>query len=349
MKLLTVSRMRTRRKCAEKERLSYVEGWSKVRDDEALHVGGLVHEGLEAWLNATIVFGDPDNWLLEALAAVAGKAYDPFAQELVNALLGGYHRRWYRTPLKVVGAEEEFLAHLVNPDTEKRSRTWLLAGKIDGRIRIGGELYILEHKTTSESIDDALAPYWRKLDMDHQVSAYFLGAEAIARNETEIPRGCLYDVIKKPGLQPLKATPPENRKYTKPKVDKKTGEVLEPARLYKGQREEDETPEDYGRRVREKLDEDLTAWFQRRAVPRTESQLREFLEDAWTLARELHESHRRGRASRNPEACHAYGTCEFWDVCAGGLRPEEHPDRFVRRERPHPELSDELVTEAEES
>ena len=342
MKILTVSRLRTRRACARKEYLAYQRQVSPVVEEEALHVGTLVHEGLETWLRE-FRRGNADGALPAALERVAGRGRDWPTQIKVDEMLRGYHLRWQDAHLEVVGAEEEFSIPLLNPETLRESRTWRLAGKIDGRVRIEGQLFILEHKTTSEYVDEPDAPYWSKLDMDHQVSAYFLGAESIAADESEVPRGCLYDVLKKPGQVPLKATPPELRKYTKAKIDKKTGATLEPSRLYANQREWDESPEEFLLRVREEIEANLYTYFVRRLVPRTESQLKEFLEDAWATAREMHDTHRRGFAPRNPEACHAYGRCIFWPLCSTGMDPEESSD-YVRRASPHPELSDALVS-----
>lgn len=342
MKILTVSRMRARHACPRKEQLGYVECVAPVLEEEALHVGDLVHRGLEAWLVAHRFASDGDSALRSALDVVEGRARDWPTEIKVEEMLRGYDQRWHDEPLQVVGAEEEFCVPLINPETMRESRTWMLAGKIDGRIRIRGELFILEHKTTSEYVEDPSSPYWAKLDMDHQVSAYYLGAEAIAADDSEIPRGCLYDVIKKPGQIPLRATPPELRKYTKEKVDRKTKEILEPSRLYKGQRENDETPEEFRARIRKDIEEKLELYFVRRLVARTETQLKEFMEDAWATARETHETHKRGFAPRNPDACHAYGRCKFWNICSAGVDPKASED-FQILDRPHPELSDEIV------
>ena len=55
--------------------------------------------------------------------------------------------------------------------------------------------------------------YWARLRMDGQVTAYYLGAEALGTP----PVGCLYDVIARPMLRPADATPLESRRYTKGK------------------------------------------------------------------------------------------------------------------------------------
>lgn len=308
MNLLTVSRLRAYRKCARYERLTYVDGWRPARDAEALAFGSLIHAGLEGWWLAHIA-GQRETALAAAISRVAGEASDPFTQVRIEELLRGYDSRWRDQTLTAVGVEDEFRAPLLNPETMRASRAWKLGGKIDARAMDGDRRLIVEHKTTSEDISPA-SDYWLKLQMDHQVSIYTIGAEALAWP----PDGCLYDVIKKPALRPLEV----NSRRAAP-----------------------ETPDEYRVRVRAAIEEEPARWFQRREIPRTESQLKEFLDDAWQQSRSMSDDHRAGRAPRNPEACHQFGKCQFWSICSTGLRPEEHPDLYRRITRVHPELNEE--------
>lgn len=330
-KLLTSSRMRKVRDCARLEYMSYVERWKPVKLSEALRVGTLIHLGLEQWLAARFD-GHPDEAFDRAMAAVEGRAVDAYEQARVEEMLWGYDLRWHAEPLEVFAVESEFRGPLLNPETMAASRTWELAGKIDGIVRApDGRLLVMEHKTAGEEIDDAASPYWLKLQMDHQVSIYFLGAEVLGYRV----EGCLYDVLKKPGLRPLRATPPEQRKYRK-----------DDGRLYAGQRETDETPDEYRARLRAEIEGNLARYYVRREVPRLSSQLEAAMQDFWSTASMMRELHKAGDAKGrhvvpgNPESCHRFGTCPFFEVCAAGVKPEEHPDRFQQSEHAHPELSE---------
>ena len=95
--------------------------------------------------------------------------------------------------------------------------------------------------------------------------------------------------------------------------------------------------------MREAIAAEPDRYFQRRMVPRTESQLKEFLEDAWAQGRSMRDDHLAERSPRNPEACHAYGTCPFWLVCSTGSRPEDHIGFYHRRDWSHPELTPEVA------
>lgn len=321
--LLTHSRLRAFRKCPRYEFLTYGEAWRAVKEDENLAFGTLWHTGMEAWWNCH-KDSRQDQALAMALAATADRALDPFAQIRCEELLRGYDARWGDQDYTVLDVEREFRAPLINPKTMQPSRTWRLAGKVDVRIlNGGGRLLITEHKTSSEDIRPA-ADYWLKLQMDHQLSIYTVGAETLGPS----PEGCLYDVVYKPAHRPLLATPVEDRKYTK-KENK----------LYANQREHDETPDEYRARVREAIEEDPERFFQRREIPRIESQLRDFLQDAWAQGRNMREAYLAGRAPRNPDACFNMGKCLFWEVCSTGMDPAEHPDKFRRAAHPHEELT----------
>jgi hypothetical protein len=319
--LLTISRMRTRRDCQRKHRLMYLDGWRPVKQDEAQSFGSLVHTGLEAWWR-----GEGNARLIDTLEAIAGKGADPFEQVAAEELLTGYHAWWGPSADRydVLAVEETFLVPLLNPETGAPSRTWVLAGKVDGvvRDRHTGSLLILEHKTTTENFADAADSYWTKLAMDFQVSQYFLGAEGLGHSA----EGCLYDVLLRPRQKPLKATPEESRKYTAK------------GQLYANQRAEDETSEEYRLRVRADIETSPAKYFARKEIARTDRDIVEYLGDVWSEGRAMRDAELAGRHPRNPDSCDRYGRCPFWNICAYGLNPADHPELFERVENVHPEL-----------
>lgn len=360
--LLTSSRLRCFRTCARLHQYTYIEGWRPAKEPEYFRVGSLVHTGLECWWKAvannhalpgrpcgidgcggtTEASGlcgicdwhggdvaDPLDW---ALSAVQGLCFDPYEQVRVEEMLRGYHLRWFGEADRydVLAVELTFDAPLLNPKTRAASKTWRLAGKIDAivRRREDGHVLVVEHKTCGESIDDESDHYWGTLALDHQCSAYVIGAEAHGYKVDEI----LYDVLRKPAQRQLLATPEADRKYTKPTK-------TEPARLYSNQRERDETVEEHRARVRETMDAAPERFFQRRPVPRTESQIADFLADAWAFGRTMREMEIAERAPRNPEACHRFGTCGMWGVCSTGTHPSDHPEQFKQVENVNQELA----------
>lgn len=321
--LLTASRLRSYRTCSRYHFLRYVEGWRPTRTSEALRIGSLIHLGLEAWWT-TPTDSHEDDRLANAFFAVAGKAFDGFEQAKVEEMLRAYDARWCDSfeVYEVLGIETPFNAPLLNPETMHPSRTWTLAGKMDGviRRRSDGRILVLEHKTTVEDITYDSQDYWAALAMDGQISQYVLGAESLGHKVDEV----LYDVLRKPMIRPLLATPVESRKY---KAD---------GTLYANQRDRDETPDEYRARLREVLAD--PKYLARHSVPRTLGQVEEFLYDAILQSASMRESARTGRSFKNPEACHRMGTCSFWSVCSTGSTPDTFPADFVKHEDVNPEL-----------
>lgn len=317
MKLLSHSRLKSARKCKRLHRYEYQLGYRPVETAEVLRFGTLIDHGLAAWWREP----NREARLDAALAAVAGEA-NPFDRVRAEVLLTGYHFRWVEEPYEALAVRAKFEMPLINPATGAASRTWRLRGEIDLVVRHipTGRVLFIEHKTTSEDIVPG-SVYYRRLRMDSQVSVYFDGAKALDFNV----EGCLYDVLGKFGQRPLKATPPELRKYTKPTK-------AEPVpRLYANQREADETPEEFRARLMEAVAEAPHDFFQRADVVRLDSELDEARFDVWQLGRELHEAELADRAPRNPDACAQPGRiCPFFAVCSGEASLED-PALFTRR------------------
>lgn len=125
--LLTVSRLKVWRDCRRKHRLMYLDGVRSATPGEALRFGSLIHTGLEGWWKS-----DGDR-LKDAIRAILGRGYDEYDQVAAEELLLGYHNRWGADErYEVLSVEESFFVSLVNPETGASSRTWSLAGKLDG-------------------------------------------------------------------------------------------------------------------------------------------------------------------------------------------------------------------------
>src|SRR5690606_24888809 len=232
----------------------------------------------------------------------------------------GYHHRWKGEPLEPVETEVQFRFHVYHHvDGDLLDA---MGGQIDNLVRDTrtGQIFLVERKTSGDDITPG-SDYWRALAIDHQVSTYYAGAAALGYEVA----GCIYDVIGKPRLRPQLATPPEKRRYTKD------------GRLYAGQRETDETPDEYRDRILEAIERDPNAYFQRGIVARDGREMvryRQDLQDAITLIKS-------GMTTRNPTACRRYGRlCEFFDVCSGAADLTDET-RFRRVETIHEELQEE--------
>jgi hypothetical protein len=170
--------------------------------------------------------------------------------------------------------------------------------------------------------------------MDRQIGVYLRAAQHLGMDV----RGIGYDVIGRPQLRPLKATPPESRKYTKPTK-------TEPARLYANQRDRDETPEEYGERCLAAIAAEPDAYYQRAIPVRLFQEQHECAVDVWQTAQAIRDARRLNVFPRNPDACFTWSrACDFLSVCAGDV-PIDDPLLFRREERAHEELEEIFETD----
>lgn len=208
-------------------------------------------------------------------------------------------------------------------------------------------VYVVEHKSTGEECRPG-SPYWKRLVLDTQVSNYDEGARSLGHADL---RGVIYDVVRKPGTRPSKATPPEAREYTKPKdrsckecrkkkpasaaphielVENDDGTTREVAcvdgrivtdpggRLYANMRAEDETPEEYFWRLIAEISSDPEKYYQRGEVVRMKDERDANAANTWAIGEQIRTAQKTGRWPQNPDACDQYGSfCAYWPVCAG--------------------------------
>jgi hypothetical protein len=279
---------------------------------------------MEAWWRPGSSLGDA----LAALRTHATPETDAYELARAEVMLEGYDARWNDEELESLAVEAEFRAPLLNPETGAASRTWERAGKLDVVVSDGqARVLVMEHKSSAEDIAPG-SSFWSRLRMGGQSAGYLRGAEALGY----APEGVIYDVARKPDLRPLKATPPEQRKYTK-------ATKTEPSRLYANQREADETVDEYRERLRAAIAEAPDYYYQRGTVVRLEAQMAEADRELWLLGQTLREAHRLELAPRNTDACQRYSsTCAFFSICAGEASADD-ARLFKRLEWAHSELT----------
>ena len=346
--LITASRLRKFRTCKRAHLYGYDMAVRAIRQGEALRFGSLFHDGLEAWWIAKMLakHGAPPA-LRSALDAVQRKLKDSDGElnefDLVKAeeLLTGYDARWADEVIEVLAVECQFEAPLVNPETGAASRTYRIAGKIDAVAKAAdGLVYIVEHKTTTMDATPG-SEYWKRLNIDGQISMYYNGAAALGHDVA----GCIYDVATRPTMRPKTATPEGERKYTTRASKLKDGTVRPVGSLHANQRDRDETPAEFRERVRAAICAEPDRYFVRGMVVRLDGEMEDHAWDTWHTARHMREVELSGRAVRNPDACVQFNrTCDYFDVCCGTASLDD-PAQFTRGDSSHPELS----TEAKEA
>jgi len=339
VQVITKSRLAAFNACQRLHHIQYNQGYRTLAPRELADWGTVFHAGLDAWWTAYMEDSRPATPLLalsnaQAVmqAARVGLAVDDFAMAKAEVMMIAYDTRWASTmgEWEVLGVEVEFIATIPG---RKRLR---VAGKLDKvlRRRATGRVLFGEHKTTGVDLTEG-STYWQRLRMDPQVSIYHRGMAALGYDDLE---GCLYDVVDRPSIKPLKATPVDLRKYTQAKPATKN-KPAEPSRLYAKQRESDETVDEYRERLAGLVGAEPDAFFARAEVIRLEGELEASDADVEETALQIRAGSQTGVAPRNPGNCFLYNRpCDFLDACSG-IASLDDETRFRREEKQHPELS----------
>lgn len=201
--LLTHSRQASFKTCRKQNWYAYEQGIRRVTDSRALRMGTAYHAGVEQLGKGL------------GLAAACEAARDAYYLmpenhdeyewaiecETVVRLLCGYEWRWSNVEIKDVATEQSFELPLRNPQTNKTSRLFNLAGKIDGIVELeDGRLAVKECKLLGDDISDD-SDLWPRLRIDPQISQYVVAARRLGFKVDCV----LYDVARKPtiGANPI--------------------------------------------------------------------------------------------------------------------------------------------------
>ena len=143
------------RNCRKACEWRYLKELVPLEKDHNLSFGSMIHECLELWHR--------ERDLAKVLDHI-DRAYPNRAQDegelgdwhLATAMMKGYAARYQEEEFEVVGLEQPFEDKIINPATGASSRSFTLAGKVDGIVRRGDEHFLLEHKTASQVDADYL-------------------------------------------------------------------------------------------------------------------------------------------------------------------------------------------------
>lgn len=275
------------------------------------------------------------NCALAVIDAACATASD--SQLLVAAkcrgLIRGYHRRWMDSPYLVADVEYLVRSDLFNPETNRKSRTFTVAGKIDTRFEMDGKLIVVDHKTTSEDISDPLSPYWRQLVIEAQPTHYIL-LEWLNGRRVD---GALWDVVRKPQIRPSRLSKAEMKTISFTK--EYCGSRLTDEMIVEVQATERESLSLFEMRLAQDCTTERPQWyFQRRAIPRLESEIHEHAVDLWGHGQEILHARATERWPRNSGACMLYKTpCRYLGICSGHDAPDS--ENWLRKPQVHNELA----------
>lgn len=329
--------------CRRKFFFEYEMGLRRTVDAKPLRMGTAWHNGLDALKQGRTI---------DEAATVARDCYQSIPdgfdaadwemeRETIVAMLAGYAWRW-SDPFKVIATEQAFNLPMVNPETNSASKLFQLAGKIDGIIEWDGRLLILEHKTVSEDI--ALdGDYWRRLQMDSQVSIYTYAARQLGYDVS----GVLWDAARKPTIKPTAVPVLDdlgakivldargNRVKTAKGDWRQTGSTAEGYVL----QTRPMTPEEWGNRVLNDITERPEHYFARVEIARLDQDITEAISELWDLQKSLREAQRQEAWYRTvtSDTC---PWCAYFGICGSRWQPDQPlPEGFSFLADVHPELT----------
>lgn len=378
---LTHSQIQTAKTCLRKHALAYEHLIRKEQPDKALHIGEAVHVGLDARaraLNSGLQYEETTAACIKAavdsydahLLPISHEGYPAMltARTAMITLLNAYCWRYRDADIgmKIIASELPFEVPIINPETNRSSRTFRLAGKIDKIVQLhDGRLALMEHKTVGRDIGPE-TDYWKRLIIDSQISTYYVAALELGYKIDTV----LYDVLRKPESNPIELTQSATRhlletseyvarpnRFMEPTLLGNVGRIVksegeppssilidgEDAEVIQGAKNNfaiRETLGLYAMRLTQDMSLRHEYYFGRREIPRIEKDLDEFRFELWEEAKRIHFHRQRGIWPRNTQACIGFGRCPYFDLCTSGFEPAQStlPMGYYVASTPHEEL-----------
>jgi hypothetical protein len=311
------------RNCRKAAQWRYVLDLVPMERDRNLAFGSLAHECLEIWhrtrdLAATLDHVD---------RACANRAQDEEQRRtwhLATAMLRGYAARYPTEDFEVVALEKKFEGEILNPATGAASRSFVLAGRVDGIVRVGNEHFLLEHKTAA-TLD---ASYLDRLWTDFQITLY---AHYVEQALGIRIAGVLYNILVKARLQ-------QSAGETEIEFEARRAELIAKSKTGKSsaQRRMPETDEEFQARLAAKYAE--PGIFHRETLYLSRDQFDTLRAELWELTQAYLDARRRGVFYQNTSFCFQYGRpCPYFALCRSGGSTNVI-DNFYERVPPHQEL-----------
>lgn len=295
------------RNCRKACEFRYLHHLSPIRKDGNLAFGSVIHECLEIWHSSR----DMVKVLDHIDRTYSDRAFDANQKRdwhLATAMMKGYANRYPREEFEVVALEKTFEGKITNPESGRTSRNFVLAGKVDGIVKIGDEHFLLEHKTAGQ-IDSA---YLERLWTDFQITLY---AWYIEQTMDIRISGILYNVLVKARLQQsLGETEAEFQARRDELIAKsKTGRSSATRRM-------PESDQEYQDRLAEKYADQ--SMLHREMLYLSRDRFTELQHELWELTQAFNDARRRGMFYRNTSYCfHFNRPCAYYPLCSSGENP----------------------------
>ena len=312
------------RNCRKACEWRYLKELVPLERDPTLAFGSVIHACLELWHR----YRDLDRVLAHINVTYAERQGDERQRadwHLASAMMKGYAARYAVEDFDVVTLEEPFEGAIINPISGVASRSFSLAGKVDGIVKLNGQYFLLEHKTAS-LIDSG---YLERLWGDFQIQLY---CWYIEKTQGLRISGIVYNILAKAKLR-------QRQGETEEEYQERCAELIAKSKTGKttAQRKMPETDEEYQARLAEWYAQPDA--FHREMLFVSRDQFHTLRTELWELTRSFLDARRRGIFYQNTSMCFTYGRpCAYFPLCRSGGNPNVIAN-YYRHETPHSELA----------
>ena len=311
------------RNCRKAVDWRYQQQLVPLQRDRNLHFGSLIHECLQAWHQRR----DLDEVLALITKLCPNHLQDDNQRRdwhLAIAMMKAYAVQYATEGFEVIALEKNFEGPIVNTATGAASRSFVLAGKVDGIVRAGGDYFVLEHKTAGQLDWDYLERLWT----DFQITIY---AHYIEQTMGIPITGILYNVLVKAKLQ-------QGKGETEEEFQARRAELLAKSKTGKSsaKRRMPETDEEFQQRLSEKYSE--PTMLHREMLYLSRDRFDILRSELWELTQAFLDARRRGVFYQNTAFCFNYQRpCSYFALCRSNGNPNLI-DNFYQRVAPNEEL-----------
>lgn len=327
--ILTYSAIRKFQSCHKAYQNRYKKNLVPLEQDDVLFLGSTIHNCLEMWYKR-----DSNDPIIEIqIGRLIDEAYPMRESDdkqkrdwhLAKAMMNGYIHQYRQENFKIIDTELEFSVPIINPITNRQSRSFKLMGKVDALALLDGKYFIMEHKTASMITGD----YIEILPMDFQINLY---AMALSRFKNIPIAGVIYNVIQKSRIKQKMGETEEQFELRRQELilKSKTGKTS-------AKRQLPESDEIFRHRLQSvyenpKMYHREMLYISNEDIKRTEYHL-------WEITQEILHTQRRGKWSQNTDTCFRYHRpCMYFPLCRAHDNPNIK-DNLYTELPPHSELS----------
>jgi hypothetical protein len=311
------------RNCRMACKWRYIDELVPLTRDPNLYFGSVIHDCLEIWHGRRDLSKVIDH--IDRTYANRAQNEDQKADwHLATAMMRAYAAHYPAEEFEVIALERTFQGPIVNPATGAASRSFVLAGKVDGIVSQDGQYYLLEHKTASQ-ID---AGYLERLWTDFQIILY---AGYLEQSLGITVAGIIYNVLVKARLR-------QGKGETEAQYEARRAGLIAKSKTGKtsARRKMPEDDESFQSRLQDKYAD--PGMFHREVLFISQDQFAELRKELWELTKALLDARRRNTFYRNTGFCFHYGRpCAYFALCRSGGNPNVIENHY-QRVAPHEEL-----------